>query len=372
MRTLGFLLRKEFLQILRNPGIIYIVFQSMTIQLLVLPFAANFEMKNINLSIVDHDHSAYSQRLMNKITSSGYFILTDYSPYYKKALTSIEKNKSDLIMEIPSGFERDLVRSQKTDILLSINAISGTKGGLAASYTTSIINDFNSDIRGQLIAYTRFNTIPVIEIVPSNWFNPHLNYRLYMVPGILVMLLTIIGTSLTSGNIVKEKEIGTMEQINVSPIKKVHFILSKIIPFWVIGMVVLTLGLIIAWLVYGIIPLGSYFTIFGFGAMYLIAMLGFGLLVSTYANTQQQSQFISFFFTLIFNMLCGLYTPITSMPQWAQDVAIFNPLKYFVEVMRQVVLKGSHFTDILPQFTAIIIFAVVFNTWAVLNYRKRL
>jgi ABC-2 type transport system permease protein len=192
-----------------------------------------------------------------------------------------------------------------------------------------------------------------------------------MVPGILVMLLTIIGTSLTSGNIVKEKEIGTMEQINVSPVKKVHFILSKIIPFWVIGMIVLSLGLLIARLIYDIIPLGSYITIYGFGAMYLVAMLGFGLLVSTYANTQQQSQFISFFFTLIFNMLCGLYTPISSMPQWAQNLSLFNPLRYFVEVMRQVILKGSHFTDILPQFTAILIFALVFNVWAILNYRKR-
>jgi len=372
MRTLGFLLRKEFLQILRNPSIITIVVQSMVIQLLILPFAANFEMKNINLSIVDNDHSTYSQRLINKITSSGYFILTDYSPHYTQALSAIEKNKADLILEIPRGFETDFVKNKNTDILLSINAINGTKGGLAGSYTSSIINNFNSDLREELIQSARFNAAPIIEVVSSNWFNPHMNYRLYMVPGILVLLLTTISISLTSGNIVREKEIGTMEQINVSPVKKIHFILSKMIPFWIIGMVVLMMGLIVARVVHNVIPLGSYFTIFAFGAMHLVAMLGFGLLVSTYANTQQQSQFISFFFTLIFNMLCGLYTPISSMPQWAQNMAIFNPLKYFVDVMREVVLKGSHFTDILHQCTAVIIFAVVFNTWAILNYRKRL
>ena len=371
MRTLGFLLKKEFLLILRNPSIIYIVVQSMVIQLLILPFAANFEMKNINLSIVDHDHSTYSQSLINKITSSGYFILTDYSPDYAGALDAIEKNKSDLIIEIPDGFENDLVKNQKTNLLLSTNAISGTKGGLAASYASSIINDFNSDIREKLIQSPRFNSIPVIEVVTSNWFNTYMNYRLYMVPGILVLLLTTIGGNLTSSNIVKEKEIGTMEQMNVSPVKKIHFILAKLIPFWIIGMIVLTIGLIIALVVYHVVPLGSYLTIYSFGTIYLVAMLGFGLLVSTYSETQQQSQFISFFFTLIFNMLCGLYTPISSMPQWAQNMAIFNPLRYFVDVMRQVVLKGSHFSDLIPQFVAIVIFAVTFNFWAVFNYKKR-
>src|ERR1017187_9257863 len=151
MRTLGFLLRKELLQILRNPSIIYIVFQSLVIQMLILPFAANFEMKNINLSIVDNDHSTFSQQLITKLDASNYFIITDYSPHYPQALESIENNKSDLIVEIPEGFERNLVKSQKTDIFLSVNAISGTKGGLAGSYASTIINDFNSDIRETLI-----------------------------------------------------------------------------------------------------------------------------------------------------------------------------------------------------------------------------
>ncbi len=372
MRVLGFLLRKEFLQILRNTSTIIIIVQSIIIQLLILPFAATFEMKNINLSIVDDDHSTYSQRLINKMVSSRYFILTDYSPHYPQALAAIEKNKADLVVEIPRGFESNLVKNQSTDIFMSINAINGTKGGLAGSYTSSIINDFNTEIREELVQSARFNPAPVVEIVSENWFNTHMNYKLYMVPGILVMLLTTIGISLTAFNIVREKEIGTMEQINVSPVRKIDFILAKLIPFWVIGMTVLVVGLTIAWAVYGIVPLGSYFTIIGFGAMQMAAFLGLGLLISTYANTQQQAQFISFFFTLIFMMLCGLYSPISSMPQWAQDMAMFNPLKYFVEVMRDVVLKGSHFIDILPQFGAITLFAVVFNGWAVLNYRKRM
>ena len=192
-----------------------------------------------------------------------------------------------------------------------------------------------------------------------------------MVPGILVLLLTMVGTNLTSMNIVKEKEIGTIEQINVTPIKKVHFILGKLIPFWILGFVVLTIGLFIAWLAYGIIPVGSFATIYIFAAVYLLAVLGLGLLISTYSATQQQAMLISFFLMMIFILLGGLYTSIDSMPAWAQWITRFNPVSYFIEVMRLVVLKGSSLADIKYYLFAMGGFAFVFNSWAILSYRKR-
>ena len=192
-----------------------------------------------------------------------------------------------------------------------------------------------------------------------------------MVPGILVLLLTIIGTNLTANNIVKEKEVGTIEQINVTPIKKYHFILSKLIPFWVLALVVLTIGLVIAKVFYGIIPLGSFLTIYVFAAVYLLAILGLGLLISTYAATQQQSMLVSFFIMMIFVLMSGLYTSIESMPVWAQWITKFNPISYFIEVMRMVVLKGSNFSDILPKLYTVLGFAIVLNTWAVYSYKKR-
>ena len=204
-----------------------------------------------------------------------------------------------------------------------------------------------------------------------NCLNPLMNYKYFMVPGILVILLTMVGTNLTAINIVKEKEIGTIEQINVTPIKKYHFILGKLIPFWIIGLFVLTIGLTIARFAYGIIPAGSFLTIYVFAAVYLLAVLGLGLLISTYSVNQQQSMLLSFFLMMIFILLGGLYTSIDSMPEWAKWITRFNPVSYFIEVMRMVVLKGSSLADIKNQLMAMGGFAIVFNSWAIISYRKR-
>jgi len=198
-----------------------------------------------------------------------------------------------------------------------------------------------------------------------------MNYKYFMVPGILVILLTMVGANLAAINIVKEKEIGTIEQINVTPIKKHHFILGKLIPFWILGLIVLTLGLTIARVVYGIIPAGSIFTIYVFAAVYLLAVLGLGLLISTYAANQQQAMLISFFIMMIFILLGGLYTSIDSMPEWARAITKANPVAYFIEVMRMVVLKGSSLADIRDQLAIVGGFALLLNGWAVYSYRKR-
>lgn len=371
MRTLKLLLRKEILQIIRDPSILRILFIMPMVQLLIMPLAADYEIKNINLGVVDHNHSQYSQKLVNKIISSGYFKLKDYSPTFPSALHAISSDKTDLILEIPAHFERNLVQDSKSPLLVSVDAINGVKAGLGSAYIQGIIQDFNQEVREQWIQQPHFNPQPTIEVTFSDWYNPHMNYRVFMVPGILVMLLTIIGSSFASNNIVREKEMGTIEQINVSPIKKWQFILGKLIPFWLLAIGVLTIGLTIARLVYGIVPLGHYITIYVFASLYLLAILGFGLLLSTYAQTQQQSFLVSFFITMIFNLLSGLFTPIESMPQWAQVITKFNPLSYFIEVMRMVILKGSGLSDIKTQILAMMGFALFFNGWAILNYRKR-
>lgn len=371
MRTLRFLLQKEFRQIFRDPAILRIIFMLPIVQLLIMPMAADYEIKNISLSVVDHDHSGYSQKLIQKITSSGYFKLKDYSPIYQQALTSIEKDKADLILEIPANFEKDLIKEQEAKLLIAINAVNGVKANLGGSYLRSIIQDFNQQVRAEWVQFPKINTIPSIEITVSNWFNPLMNYQVFMVPGILVILLTMVGAFLTALNIVKEKEIGTIEQINVTPIKKYHFILGKLIPFWIIGLIVLSIGLLIVRFVYHVVPVGSIFTIYAFAAAYLLAVLGLGLLVSTYAYNQQQAMLISFFMMMIFILMGGLFTSIDSMPPWAQKITWFNPAAYFIEVMRMVVLKGSSLFDIRKHLLIIFGFAVFLNSWAVFNYKKR-
>jgi len=371
MRTLKFLLQKEFRQIFRNPTLLRSMLAAPFLQLLILPWAANYEIKNISLAVVDHDHSTYSQKLVSKIASSGYFIITGNNASYDEAFKLIEKDKADIILEIPQDFEKRLTRENSQQLLMAANAIDGTKAIVGSAYLGSILNDFDSDIRAQWIQPGRYPPAPAIDITTANWFNPAMNYQDFMVPGILVMLVTMIGGMMCSLNIVKEKEIGTIEQINVTPIRKYHFILGKLIPFWIIGMVIFTLGLILARVMYGIVPAGSISLLYGFLAVYLIAVLGFGLLISTYSETQQQALSLIFFFLMLFNMLSGLFTPVESMPGWAQAIAAVNPLKYFIEVMRMVVLKGSVFHDIRFHLLIILIMAVVLNAWAILNYRKR-
>ncbi len=274
-------------------------------------------------------------------------------------------------MEIPANFEKELVKEDEATLFVAANAINGVKAGLGSSYLQSIIRDYNREVRTEWVQFPRFNPELNIEVTSSNWFNPFLNYHYFMVPGILVILVTMVGAFLTSLNIVREKEIGTIEQINVTPIRKHHFILGKLIPFWILGLLVMSIGFLIARVVYGIIPAGSFFTIYVFAALYLLAVLGLGLLVSTYTSNQQQAMLISFFMMMIFIWLGGLYTSIDSMPDWAQWITKFNPVSYFIEVMRMVVLKGSSLADISRHLWIMGGFAVGLNSWAVINYRKR-
>ncbi|MBK8519159.1 MAG: ABC transporter permease [Saprospiraceae bacterium] len=371
MTTFIFILKKEFRQIFRDPAIIRIIFIMPMMQLIILPFAADYEVKNINIGIVDHDHSDYSRELISKIENSTYFRLTGYTNTFKEGLKWVEDEKADLIVEIPNRFEAELIKESKADLLLAVNAVNGTRGNLGAAYTLGIIQQFNQNIRAKWFQMPDFNPEPIIDVTYSSLYNPLSNYQFFMVPGILAVLLTMVGGFLSALNIVKEKEIGTIEQLNVSPIKKYQFIGGKVVPFWLLGFVILTIGLIISFIVHGIVPGSNIGVLYLFTAIYMLAILGFGLLLSNFTNTQQQAMMVAFFFMLIFILLSGLYTPIESMPGWAQKVAALNPVTYMVEVMRMVLMKGAILRDILPQLKIITLYGVVLNLLAIYTYSKQ-
>jgi ABC-2 type transport system permease protein len=371
MRTLFFLLEKEFRQILRNKQILRTLLIAPLIQLIILPLAADFSVKNISIAVVDNDHSTTSQRLINKITASGNFKLTGYTASYDEALKLVEQDKADLAIQIPINFEKNLVRENSEKVYIAINAIEGTKANLGGAYLGSILTDFNSDIRMEwLPPVTTVSAEPQITIASSNWYNPFMNYHLYMVPAILVTLVTAMAAMQSAFNIVQEKENGTIEQINVSPIKKHIFILGKLIPFLILGIIIFSLGLLAGWIFYGIVPVGNLFVLYGSLIVYLFSMLGLGLLISTYSATQQQAMSLSFFFINIFNMMSGVFSSVDSMPQWAQNIVTTFPPSHFIKIMRMVVLKGSDFTDITYHLVAMAIIGIVLNVWAVLNYSK--
>lgn len=367
---LRYLLEKEFKQFKRNPFLPRLVIMFPLMVLLVFPLVTTFEVKNITLSIIDHDKSSYSRDLVQKAISSGYFRITDISNNYNAAIEEIESDRSDVIMEIPPNFERDLIKEMNAGLMITANAVNGNKGGLGTAYLFEIIMDFNNNIRTDITGNTGSFKVPYLDIIPMYRYNPSLLYEVYMVPALMVMVLAMICGFLPALNIVGEKESGTIEQMNVTPVKKFTFILAKLIPYWVIGYVVLSICIGVAYFVWNIEPAGFLGTLYLFVTIFILAISGFGLVVSNYAVTVQQAMFMMFFFVLTFIFMSGLYTPIENMPEWAQILSNFSPLKYIIQVLRMVFLKGSSFKDLLPQFIALSIFAIFFNGWAIYSYRK--
>jgi len=372
MKTILFIIQKEFRQIFRNKGMLPIIFVLPLLQLLILSNAASFEVKNIKFSYIDNDHSVASRELISKFQASSYFNIIESFPSKKEADFQMQTGKVDVILEIPNHFERDLIKENGTNLSVSINAIDGAAAGVENVYISQIITGFNQKIQTQLYQYNNASYVQPVNIVtiPSFWYNNTLNYKTFMVPGILVLLVTMLTLFLSSMNIVREKEIGTLEQINVTPIKKYQFIIGKLFPFWVLGLVILTVGLIIAKVVFSVPILGNIGLIYLFTSVYLLVILGIGLFISNHTETQQQAMFIAWFFTVIFILMSGLFTPIESMPIWAQNVTLLNPIRYFVEIIRMVMLKGASFSDISRPFFIIVFYAFALNGLAVWSYKK--
>lgn len=365
-----FLIEKEFKQLMRNSFLPKLILIFPCMNMLLMPWALILEIKNIQLNIVDNDHSVVSQRLVNKIESSTYFRLTGMSDSYQNALEELEEDRADIILEIPRNFEKEWVTGNNANVLISANAVNGTKGGLGSSYLASIISDYAKELRAENPPAGSVKTLPTIRIDSQNMFNPYLNYKLYMVPALMVMLLTLLCGFLPALNVVSEKEVGTIEQINVTPVPKFLFIFAKLLPYWIIGFIVLTLCFGLAWAFYGVYPVGSFGTIYLFASLFVLGISGFGLVISNYSATLQQAMFVMWFFLLILILMSGLFTPISSMPEWAQVITYFNPLRYLMQVMRMVYLKGSSLVELLPELGILSLFAVSLNVWAVLSYRK--
>lgn len=364
-----YLIEKEFKQIRRNSVIPRMVMGMTIMMIVILPWAADFEIKNIHISVVDKDHSTVSSRLIRKIESSGYFKLVQVANSTQEAMPLVEANQSDLILEIAPDFEKTLIREGVADVMIQANAVNNTKGGLGSSYLTQILGNFATEIRSEW-SQTSGVVTPSVQVVSQNRFNPHLNYKVFMVPGLMAMLLTMLGGFLPALNIVGEKEKGTIEQINVTPVGKFTFILAKLIPYWAMLFVVLTLAFVLAYLVYGLVPVGHYGTAYLMAGIYVFAITGLGLLVSNFSSTMQQAMFVMYFFVVVLLLMSGLFTPITSMPQWAQNITLFNPMRYFIQAIRMIFLKGSGLHELTTQLGALSLFALFFNSLAIISYRK--
>lgn len=371
MKTILFIIQKEFKQIFRDKSMLRLLFILPILQLLILSNAATFDVKNIRVTVADYSNSSSSRALVEKINANAYFTEVVHVSTTKAGIELLNVGKTDVVIEIPNLFEKQLQNDNSTQIQVLINAIDGATAGVQNVYITQIVQLFNQNIlvenkqliNNQLLANR-------IETIPSFWYNATLNYKTFMVPGILVLLITMLTLFLSAMNIVREKELGTLEQINVTPIKKYQFIIGKLFPFWIIGLLILTIGLVIAKFVFNVPMLGNILLVYFFTSIYLLLILGFGLLLSNHTENQQQAMFIAWFFIVIFILMSGLFTPIESMPKWAQNVTLFNPIRYFVEFIRMVLLKGAGLKEVLPNLGIISLFAIVVNGLAVWSYKK--
>ena len=381
MRTLRFLLRKEFLQIARDHVMLRLIIAVPIVQLVILSNAATFEVKRSQMYVVDNDRSELSRGLATRLMSSERFVLRDASPSMELANEAMLRRQVDVIVRIPADFERDLMRARRAPVQLVMNAENGAAAGVAQSYASQIMSAYAAEL-GVTVAPSLATAgateeriprggVPNLDVRARGWYNADLNYRDYMVPGILVLLITVIGTTLTAMNIVREKEIGTLEQLNVTPVTRGTFITAKLVPLWTIAMVELGVGLLIARFLFDVPMRGSIPLVFAGAAIYLVAALGVGLWISTVAETQQQAMFVAFFVVMIYLLMSGLFTPLRSMPQWAQWVAQLNPVMHFIAIMRAVLLKGAGLADVYPKLLILAAYGGVVVTLAVRQYAKR-
>ena len=370
MRTILYLIRKEFIQIFRNKFISKAIFGVPIVQMLILVPAITFEMKNIKLAIIDNDMTSESRGLISKLEGSTFFKVNFSTFSERKADNLLHRNKCSMILQIPSGFGKEIGTGNPGKLLATIDAINASTAQLSWAYLNGVIRDYNLDLIKENINTNPIGPLPRIEITNRYWYNELLNYKYYMLPGILVILVTAIGFLLAGLNMVREKEIGTIEQINVTPVRKYHFIIAKMVPFLLIGLIDLALGLGIGKIAFNIPFEGSILLMFLGATIFLIAVLGLALFISTFSGTQQQYMFIAFFCMIIFILMSGIFTPYESMPVWAQKFNMINPVAYLMRINRMVMLKGSTIYDISRELGSLLVIAVIFSFFAVSRYRK--
>ncbi len=372
MRTIIFLIQKEFIQIFRNRTLLPIMFVAPIAQMLVLVFAANMNMRDIDFCVYDGDGSMTSTRLISKFEGSPFFVSRGQVNSADLAEEMLKQGKVDLLINISDGLERGLMTKGTAKVQFLVDGINSASAVLMAAYAQNILVDFNRNISAQFGAQGQSaSMIPDIDVVYNHWYNPELDFKIFMVPGILVILVTMVGWILAGFNIVREKELGTIEQINVTPVRKYQFIVGKLVPFWIIAMFELAFGLFLGKLIFHIPILGSLGLLFAFAGLYLFVALAIGLFISTVSKTQQQVMFVSFFFILTFILMSGIFTPVESMPAWADVFNYFNPVAYFMRVIRMILLKGSEFADVAKDFILIAIFGVTMLSLATWRYKKR-
>lgn len=357
---LRYLIQKEFLQIRRNAFLPRLIVIFPIMMICVMPWVMNQEVKNIRVAVVDNDRSILSRQLVHSIEASNYFIFNGQKPTYRAALKDIEAMDADVVLVIPLHYSRDLTQGRRPQVLIAANAVNGTKGSMGSAYLSQIVT---AHVEPSVAAMqAKLSTLFL--------YNKHLNYKVFMIPALFAMVMMLMCGFLPTLNIVGEKEAGTIESINVTPVPKWAFILAKLIPYWLIALFVIVVNILLSWLIYGITCAGPLWLVFVLAMLLALFWSSFGLIISNYGDTMQQAVFVMWFFVVCMLLLSGLFTPVRSMPHLAYLTTYVNPMHYFVDGIRTVFVRGGDFHSIAHQLLALLVIASLMAVWAIKSYRK--
>jgi ABC-2 type transport system permease protein len=376
MIRIFYMARKEFVQIFRDPRMFMIIFIAPILQLFLFGYAVTMDVNNITLAVMDQDQSRESRDLLRAIFNSGYFTPAGAADTEADVAAALVHGRADMVMVIPRGFSDAVARGEQAQLQVLLDGAESNSATVGMGYIGKTLASYaNANIRARLarvavVSGGRLRSLPLINVEPRFRYNPELKSSLYFVPGVLAMILMIITMMLTSMAITREREIGTIEQLVVTPIKPYQLILGKMLPFAVIGLVDVTLILIVAVGHFKLPIRGSLPLLYIAAICFLFTTLGMGLLISTISNTQQQAIFVTFLILQPAIMLSGLMFPIANMPEPVQWLTYLNPLRYFLIILRGVILKGNDFMTLAPQFFLLLALGAILVSVAVARFQK--
>jgi len=336
--------------------------------MILLPFIAKIDIENVSVCVVDNDHSGFSERLAEKIDVSKSFNLSSAENTYEKAMQRVEAGKADIIMTIPQSFEKDIVSGNPVVIDIASSAVSSNKGGQGSAYLNNLVSEYTAELAQEMGVSIK----APVSVTIQNKYNPALNYRIYRVPGVRSMLiLMIILCGLSSFLDIKRNKVVFPDPRISAELSRSRRVVAKLVVYSIAGLIVLAIGLVAEWLIFGLVPSGSYVSVFLAALLFIITMIGLGQVIANYSVKLSEAVLLMLFIRLVNLLMSGLITPVSSMPAWEQVLSYLIPSRYLVDIIRGVFLKGSTFAELWISFVALLLLGIVFNIWAALGYRKK-
>lgn len=375
MRSIIEFIKKEFLQFKRDPKMFALILIAPVVQLTFLGFAANLDVRLVRTIVFDQDRSVTSRNFIERFTSSGYFKIEKYVSNYDEITKEIDKGNVILALVIPNDFEKNIFSRRTASVQALFNGSDGNTAGIVAGYSQNIVSTYSQNIVLNFLNRSgqKLSAAPVISPEIRVWYNPELKTRNFMVPGIVGLLLSLITLILTSLAVVKENEIGTMEQLIVTPLKPYQIIIGKLVPFVVLSFAAVIIILASMWFIFGIPVKGDLWFLFLSSFLYILSTLGLGLFVSTVSKTQQQAMMISIFAVMMpMIFLSGFAFPIENMPESIQYISYIVPLRYFNDIIRGVILKGLGVADLWFNAILLLVMGIVILLFSSLRFKSRL